>query len=537
VDFGQTTGGIPALTGTDFFGNFAQGAPPTNPFEIAIPSATGANAAGDLNSTYYPLFYSIANLNAWMASQNYCPVEMVIVGNFPNARYFSITANDMHYTATHHLADADMDPAIGFVNGGSNPFTPSNSYTGSQPYVVPVSFGWVPTYPGTAALGTWTYGAGTKTCAIDPYEEDNLIDGTQRHLSTDWNTNVNPALPNAAAGGALIPHVVDTPEHTSLSSFSAICPSCGPDLAGSVIARSYLAPPDSCSGTPGSGNLYCTPQVAPQQPYLIVRDVNSGCAYFSAYLTAASWTPNGQPNAQPLVYAPAAGTTPPNCSLTPQPTGCDAVVSVADLGNCTTNYSSNCGTVPNWLDRTQQAQHALDANLTPQACYANGNPAQSPTLSSGPPNFYNRVAWTRVAEWYGSPGPDDSYIGGAIPKTELQKMQPGTACPDSQGNQSVDGCLIRLRFQVPAMPDTPCVSGSTCYLTGNEQMRYLSLSFWQDAATKQDLEADPDLNYIADPDGIETPTSLSRSFRLALPTRRFARRPPRSVHPAMRRSF
>jgi hypothetical protein len=60
--------------------------------------------------TYFQMFYSITNLNTWMNANNYCPVELVIVGTFPDVRYFSVTDNDMHYAATQHLADADMDP-------------------------------------------------------------------------------------------------------------------------------------------------------------------------------------------------------------------------------------------------------------------------------------------------------------------------------------------------------------------------------------------------------------------------------------------
>ena len=79
-------------TGTGFFGSFAN-----STYEIPISSGSGTNVNfGDLNVTYFQMYYSITNLNTWMAANNYCPVELVIVGTFPDVRYFSVTDNDMH---------------------------------------------------------------------------------------------------------------------------------------------------------------------------------------------------------------------------------------------------------------------------------------------------------------------------------------------------------------------------------------------------------------------------------------------------------
>jgi hypothetical protein len=208
--------------GTSFFSSFAN-----SKFEIPIPfgNGTGTNF-GDLNSTYFQMYYSITNLNAWMNANNYCPVELVIVGRFPDVRYVSITTNDMHYAATQHLADADIDPVGAPGSSYSNPFTPGVSYDGNQKYLVPVSLGYVPgptTVPG---------------CSITPFEEDNLLDATQRHLSADWNASVQGNSPSVA-------HVVDTPAHMAGPNNS------GPNTAGSIIVRTYLAPPLTCAGPPG----------------------------------------------------------------------------------------------------------------------------------------------------------------------------------------------------------------------------------------------------------------------------------------------
>lgn len=100
------------------------------------------------------------------------------------------------------------------------------------------------------------------------------------------------------------------------------------------------------------------------------------------------------------------------------------------------------------------------------------------------------MAWARGPQWNGSPGPDDSYIGGAVSTTDLGNMQPGSTslCKNSQGNNSTDGCVIRFRFRLPAnMPATPCppVNGTApCSLTNNPlaQVRYMSLTFWYQTA-------------------------------------------------------
>src|SRR6185295_4675939 len=109
--------------------------------------------------------------------------------------------------------------------------------------------------------------------------------------------------------------------------------------------------------------------------------------------------------------------------------------------------------------------------------YANGDAV--------PDNRYPyKVAWARSAEWNGSPGPDDSYIGGAVSKTDLTGMFDGSACQHrSPGETPMDGCVMRLRFKLPPPPNTPCPPPfNACGLTGSEAMRYQSLTFWYQAA-------------------------------------------------------
>src|SRR5262249_28767154 len=60
----------------DFFQNFQ------NPC-YTIPLAPQGPSKTDLNDTYWQMFYKV--------DPRY---QLIIVGNFPNARYFSLTAND-----------------------------------------------------------------------------------------------------------------------------------------------------------------------------------------------------------------------------------------------------------------------------------------------------------------------------------------------------------------------------------------------------------------------------------------------------------
>jgi hypothetical protein len=49
-------------SGGDFFTNFVDNpAYQVNPYQISLPSSNASTAAGDLNSTYYTMYYSVAN--------------------------------------------------------------------------------------------------------------------------------------------------------------------------------------------------------------------------------------------------------------------------------------------------------------------------------------------------------------------------------------------------------------------------------------------------------------------------------------------
>jgi hypothetical protein len=398
-----------------------------------------------------------------------CNLELVLVGTFPNARYFDITNNDTHLATAQHLADADMDPVGNSASPGTNPFTPSQPDTGSQTYLVPISLGYVPTLSATQP-----------GCGINPFENDNLIDATQRHLSMDWNTS----LTAFATDSNLPAHTLDSPGHGSQTyTYGSSTLPAGPNTGGKITIRSYLEPPWTCIPNLYNGDISCSPpecisgtggcypgQGAPSAipfQYFIVRDVNSGCAYTKAYVEACLMLPTSN---NPEI------TCPNNAYATAN----TAVVASASEGNA----------VASWVDSAQQDAHIAYAAITPDACYANGN-------FGAAPNYPSAVAWTRAPEYQGLPGPDDAYIGGAISGEDMLALYSGDS--DSNCQATTYGCMIRFQFELPDMPDTPCVPATNCGLTGNEDMRYMSLTFWYPFPSCDSSQAQ---SFIADPDGV-----------------------------------
>ncbi len=418
-----TCGGDTTADGDSFYESFAGTQALLQTYGYPMPRSAGASVGGDRNSAYFQMFYSIAHANSIVDSRgNPCRFELVIVGTFPDSRHFSITDNDMHYSATQHLADYEINPVSPAVG---NPFQAGQPYTGMQHYLVPVALGYLSSNTSTA-------------CSIPRFEQVNLLDATQRHASVDWNTDVQH--PN---GGAA--HKVDLPMHPIPPGTHAN----GSNTAGSLTIRSYLAP-SACTGAPGSGAVTCTFPNPAQTPYLMVRDARTGCAYPVQTLIDNGWLDDPNATPDPVVY-PAT-----------------AIVSTADR--------AGQGYTTGWNDANQHYQHTVYSSLIPQACYANGGPDAA--------QFPNQVAWVRGPEWLGSQAPDDSYLGGAVSAADLRNMQP--VQPGGPAQQ-----VMRFRFQLPDLPDTPCVAPYSCTLNGTEQLRYMSLTFGYQAPGSSTLPSAP----------------------------------------------
>src|SRR5580658_6656875 len=468
--------GLPAftpnvLTTNDFATNFLPTTAQTS-YETPFNSfQNGATGAGDWNVQYGALDWSYssiavngaaANEQTWTSTcggtgcvdtpgnLQYCPVELAIAGTYPNARYFSISNYDDHYTIAQHIADFEIDPS---TTNQPSPYTSETSWSQTM-YVVPVSLsaGSVP------AQGAQQGSGPIPGCLIQPYEEDNLLDGTQRHPAADWNTDVY-GTPNIAFPQSN--HTVDYPDHSN------------PSPNGSVHVRAYLSPPyggSNCApANVPAGNLSCsipadsffpsssTGNSAYGNTYFMVRDSYTGCPYTSNSV-GGMVVPGlpGQGN-------PAAG---------------QFLATVS----CATNAPGQ--SAPCWANHNQMNLHLEADAWTPQLCYANGDPS-----AASPNPMPNRAVWVRTPNHVAGQAPDDAYLSASISQTDLQNLTLISACPQlGEGKQDVTNeCALRFRFQLPTTPtNTPCqpteggsgTYSSNCALPQNpDQLRYMSLTF------------------------------------------------------------
>lgn len=313
----------------------------------AIPFGTGNGQngqGGDMNTVYDKMFYKV--------DPRY---QIIILGSFPNSRYFSITAYDAHGAITQSLLDTDVMPLNSTF---TNPYQPGTAFVAGQKYGALVDLGGT---PGTIETG----------CGMSGFNiEVNKLDAAERHHGMNWNTD--PGIFKRFL--TFPPHIVDTSQHTN------------PNTAGVLMIRNYLD---------------LTPVNSQTTPYVIVRDVASGCAYPSAYVL----------------------------------NNLQVVVTNSTTGNT-------------WLDNNQAGAHRVYSSYLPQYCY--GNDPQ------------NMLSWTRGTEYV--PGGDvhGSYIASNVP----------SGIPSTL---AAAGQVMRLRFRLPTTPPTPCTNG--CVRSGNEQLRYMSLSF------------------------------------------------------------
>jgi hypothetical protein len=325
----------------DFFTNF------NNPC-YTIPFSVGNGSGGqqgDINATYFKAYFKV--------DPRY---QLIILGAYPNSRYFSVAIYDAHSGFSQSILDSSIVPLTSkFIN----PYLPGTAYVGGQKFAVPIGFGGT---PGTLETG----------CMMNGYNVDgNALDATQRHAGMDWNSDAGmfQKYPNFAY------HIVDTPQHTN------------PNTAGAILIRAYLD-----LTTPS----YTT------SPHIIVRDVASGCAYPADYAL----------NTLQIVTA-----------------------------NSTTGNS--------WLDNSQISDHNFYEDVyLPKLCY--GSDSQT------------RLQWLREPQFVSGASPDSAYIVANVPA--------GTPA-----NLAAAGQVMRIRVRLPTTPPTPCTNG--CSRSGNEQLRYMSLSF------------------------------------------------------------
>ncbi len=325
----------------DFFSNFNNTC-----YTIRLGTGYGSVEYGDTNATYYQMFFKV--------DPRY---QIILLGNFPNARYFSVSLNDAHSALSGSIRDTNIVP---LTSQYVNPYLPGVPYVSGQQYAVPVSFGGT---PGKQETG----------CEMNGYNVTvNGLDATQRHPGMDWNSD--PSY--FAQYPSMINHDVDTPQHTN------------PNTAGVIMVRAYVN---------ASSNDYN------DNPHIIVRDVASGCAYPADY----------------------------------------AMNTLQILS--TTNAGGQ-----NWLDHNQfEGHHTYETDYLPKLCNARTDPSDS-------------LRWSREPDYIPLTNPDAAYVVAPVPYNLASTLASSSE-------------VMRIRVRVPSIPPTPCTNG--CSRSGEEQMRYMSLSF------------------------------------------------------------
>lgn len=147
----------------------------------------------------------------------------------------------------------------------------------------------------------------------------------------------------------------------------------------------------------------------------------------------------------------------------------------ADYAVNTLHAVTNNPTVGNsWLNSTQAELHRVyEHSYLARLCF-----------QSDPSNM---LTWARGTEYVPGDDPAGSYISALTPA-------------NLPANLAAGGRVMRFRFRLPTTPPTPCTNG--CSRTGNEQMRYMSISF-QDPGGDTLISLD-DAAFVQDPNGYVT---------------------------------
>ncbi len=124
-----------------------------------------------------------------------------------------------------------------------------------------------------------------------------------------------------------------------------------------------------------------------------------------------------------------------------------------------------------WLHEGQMQNHQTFAEtILPRLCY--------------PSDPLNKVNWSRTRDYIPIDNGANASVQAPINPAYISALVAGKG-------------YMRIQFQLPTHPTTPCNDGN-CVLTGNEQQRYKSLSF-QDA--KNTLLSLKDSDMVTDPNG------------------------------------
>jgi hypothetical protein len=204
----------------NFFTNFANS---TYETPLLTGNSNGAKGA-DLNATYSVMYYA--------TNPAY---ELIVVGEFPSARYFSLTVNDDQLAVSAWIKDYQFVP---LTISTINPYKPNTTYIPNQFYAAEIGFGG--TQPVTVAAG----------CSLNGYNvHGNFIDASVRNTAVGWV--LEPDMPST------FPAYQNT----------------GPNMGGSITFRRYLSGPEL-----GYSHL--------SNPSVIVRRLSDGSAVPASQVAA-----------------------------------------------------------------------------------------------------------------------------------------------------------------------------------------------------------------------------------------------------------
>jgi hypothetical protein len=216
-----------------FFDNFLK------PQYLVPVSDFPATSGGDLLLTYHQI-----------QTPNFSNGELLIIGEFPRARYFSITAYDDHGAVIGSINDRDMVP----YGASGNPYAPGGP-AGAEDIL----------YAVTIRLGAGMATNPAPSCAAPPSVHANVIDGSGRHTAGTFYSSQQSNFTANVPGSGLVTHA-DGAANSGVF----------------LLIRSYDRKPPLASS-----------QFDLRKPYVWIRDSVSGCAAQLApagqYLSAAQW--------------------------------------------------------------------------------------------------------------------------------------------------------------------------------------------------------------------------------------------------------
>lgn len=103
----------------DFFNNLNNSC-----YTISLGHGYGFSKYGDLNAVYFQMYFKV--------DPRY---QLILVGTFPNTRYFSGALYDAHSALTRSIPDTRITP---LTSAFTNPYLPGRPFADGQRFAIPI---------------------------------------------------------------------------------------------------------------------------------------------------------------------------------------------------------------------------------------------------------------------------------------------------------------------------------------------------------------------------------------------------------------